>query len=59
MSLTVAAAGAGAVALWAFYNRQLPAGEGEDDDFVETHANAHAAPRTWYEDLYFLAEGLR
>lgn len=57
MSVTAAAAAGTAVALWLYSRR----GNGEDDDENEivTHKSAHFAPKSFTEDLYFFAEGLR
>ena len=51
---TVAAAGT-ALALYYYSRRQCGPGDAE----FETHANAHSAPKSFLEDLYFFAEGLR
>ena len=54
---TVAAAGT-ALALY-YYSRKGSAACANDEGGFETHASAHSAPRSFLEDLYFFAEGMR
>ena len=53
---TVAAAGT-ALALYYYSRRQSVCSA--DEDASETHTNAHQAPKSFLEDLYFFAEGMR
>jgi hypothetical protein len=57
---TVAAAGT-ALAVYYYtkrYNHSL-CGTTDDDQEIETHVEAHRAPKSFFEDLYFFSEALR
>lgn len=55
---TVAAAGT-ALALYFYSRRQNCQAGDRSTGPTETHTGAHSAPRSFMEDLYFFAEGLR
>ena len=54
----VAAAGT-ALALYYYSRSRKECDQAADPDDNITHTNAHSAPRSFLEDLYFFAEGLR
>eukprot|EP00890_Picochlorum_soloecismus_P002970 jgi/Picsp_1/3674/NSC_06511-R1_lipase class 3 family protein len=57
MATTTFAAAGTVLALYYYSKRQCRVGEGEHG--FRTHETAYRAPKSFFEDLYFFAEGLR
>ena len=57
MATTTFAAAGTVLALYYYSKRQCRVGEGEHA--FRTHETAYRAPKSFFEDLYFFAEGLR
>lgn len=59
MATTTLAAAGSVLALYYYYVQRKCGKEDDGEGELSTHQNAYRAPKSFLEDLYFFAEGLR